>query len=115
MGLLDKAKAQAEKLATKAQEGVKTGQAKLEEVQAKRKADALLRDLGAAVFAEKTGNGTAETAAEIERLVAALRDHETEHGTIDTSPTAADVEAPGSPAGGAATASEGGEFSLDDV
>ena len=50
MGFLDKAKQQATQLAQKAQEGVKTGQAKLDQVQAKKKEDALLRDLGAVVL-----------------------------------------------------------------
>jgi hypothetical protein len=104
MGFLDKAKAQAQQLATK-------GQEKFEQTQAKRKEVALLRDLGAAVYAQKSGKGTPETDAEIERLVGELRAHESEHGAIDTKPTA-DTEAGG---GGAGTASEGGEFNLDDV
>lgn len=112
MGFLDKAKAQAQQLATKAQEGVKTGQAKLEQTQAKKKGDALLRDLGAAVFLERTGRGTPETAAEIERLLAALRDHEAEHGAVDTAPTADAVAAEQQ---GAAAADEGGSYSLDDL
>jgi hypothetical protein len=78
MGFLDKAKQQAGELAQKAQGGVKAGQAKLDQVQAKRKEDALLRDLGAAFYAEKTGRATGENAAEIERLLAALREHEAE-------------------------------------
>ena len=41
MGFLDKAKQQATQLAQKAQEGVKTGQAKLDQVQTKKKEDAL--------------------------------------------------------------------------
>lgn len=83
MGLLDKAKAQAQQLASK-------GQEKLEHTQAKRKEVALLRDLGAAVFAQKTGKGTPGTGAEIDRLVSELRSHEAEHGTIDTAPSATD-------------------------
>jgi hypothetical protein len=101
MGFLDKAKAQAQQLATK-------GQEKFEQTQSKRKEVALLRDLGAAVYAQQTGKGTPETDAEIDRLVSELRAHESEHGAIDTKPTA-DAE------GGAATASEGGEFNLDDM
>jgi hypothetical protein len=81
MGFLDKAKAQAQQLATK-------GQEKLEQTQAKRKADAILRDLGAAVFKQKTGSGGPGIDAEIERLVSDLRAHEVEHGKIDTAPTA---------------------------
>ncbi len=111
MGFLDKVKTQATQVAQKAQEQVKAGQAKLEEVQAKKQTDAVLRDLGAATFAEKTGRGTAETAATIEQLVAKLREHEAEHGAIDTAPTA--EEAAGQ--GGAAEVAGGGDFTLDDV
>jgi hypothetical protein len=103
MGFLDKAKAQAQQLATK-------GQEKFEQTQSKRKEVALLRDLGAAVYAQKTGKAGAEAAADLERLVSELRAHESEHGAIDTKPTA-DAEG----GGGAGTASEGGEFNLDDV
>ena len=55
MGLMDKVKAQATQVAQKAQEQAKAGQAKLAEKQSGRRSDALLRDLGAAVYAEKTG------------------------------------------------------------
>src|SRR5688500_14213603 len=88
MGLMDKVKAQASQAAAKAQEGLKAGQAKLDEVQAAKRADALLRDLGAQVFAERTGRGDARTASEIERLLAELRDYEAENRPIDTTPTA---------------------------
>jgi len=111
MGFLDKAKQQATQLAQKAQEGVKTGQAKLDQVQSKKKEDALLRDLGAVVFAEKTGRATGETAAETERLVSELRSHETEAGAISTTPTAHTVD----PGAGAAQAAPEGDFKLDDL
>jgi len=88
MGLMDKVKQQATQLAEKAQEGVQKGQAKVEGLQAKRHADALLRDLGAATFATKTGRGDGATAGETERLLAELRAHEAEHGPIDVAPTA---------------------------
>lgn len=110
MGFLDKAKAQAQALAEKAQEGVKTGQEKIEEVQAARKADGLLRDLGAAVLLERTGRATPDTAATVERLVAELSAHEAEHG-LSVAPRAAADPAAGPPASG----SPGGSFSLDDV
>ena len=74
MGLLDKAKGQATKLADKAQEAGKAGQEKLKDVQAKRKADSLLRDLGAAVWAGRS----ADEATVRERLKA----HEVEHGAV---------------------------------
>ncbi|MHB1763329.1 MAG: hypothetical protein ACYCTL_10460 [Acidimicrobiales bacterium] len=53
MGLLDKVKAQAEQAVTKAQQGMAQGQAKLDQLQTKRRSDALLRNLGAAVYAEQ--------------------------------------------------------------
>lgn len=79
MGLLDKATKRATKLADRAQEAGKAGQEKLKDVQAKRKADALLRDLGAAVWGGRD--------AEAEDVRARLREHEAEHGPIDTAPS----------------------------
>src|SRR4051812_40517492 len=108
---MDKVKQQATQVAQKGKEGVKAGQAKMEQAQSKKRGDALLRDLGATFYAEKTGKGTPQTAAEIERLLAEIRAHEDEHGTVETAPTADTV----APTGGAGTASEGGDFTLDDV
>ncbi len=88
MGLLDKAKQQAGQLVQKSQEVAQKGQEKLQEAQAKKREDALLRDLGAAVYAERRGRATPESAAEIERLVNELRSHETAQGSIDTTPKA---------------------------
>lgn len=95
MGFLDKVKTQASQVAQKAQEGVKTGQDKLAEAQAKKRADALLHDLGAAVYLERTDRATAQTAAEIERVLAELHAHEAQHGPIDTTATAASPPGPG--------------------
>ena len=72
MGLLDKVKAQATQVAGRAQEAGRAGQAKLEEVQAKRRIDALLRELGEAVYAEQTGGGSAGSGA-VARLVDEIR------------------------------------------
>jgi len=80
MGLMDKVKAQATVLAQKTQETARDGKAKYDQVQAKRRADGLLRNLGAAVYAERTGRSTPETEAQIDKLVADLSAHETEHG-----------------------------------
>jgi hypothetical protein len=87
MALMDKMKAQAAQLAQKAQEAGKAGQSKLEDVQARRRADGLLRELGTAVFAQRSGTATDDTAAEIERLVAELSTYETEHGPLTASET----------------------------
>jgi hypothetical protein len=97
MGLMDKVKQQATQLAEKAQEGVQKGQAKVGELQAKRQADALLRDLGAAVYADKTGRGGSATVGETERLLAELRAHEAEHGEIDVRATAGEPPAADGP------------------
>lgn len=88
MGFLDKAKAQAQQLAVKAQEGVKTGQEKLEQSQARKVADGQLHDLGLALYLERTGRGTPETAGTVVGLVAQLQAYEAEHGRIDAPPPA---------------------------
>ncbi len=108
MGLMDKVKTQAAQVAQRAQEAGKAGQAKLEEVQAKRRADAWLRDLGAAVYAERRSGPTPETKERIDRLVAQLSRHEAEHGpvTAEEDPASAAGE-PGSGAAGTATSQPG--------
>ena len=85
MGLMDKVKEQAATAGAAAKDAAQKGQAKLDEMQAKRAADALLRDLGAAFYAEESGRGTDQTKAEIERLTGALRDHEAANGPISPS------------------------------
>lgn len=111
MGFMDEVKAQATQVASKAQEGVKAGQTQLEGAQAKRRQDALLRDLGAQLYAERLGRGDGSTAAAVERLMTELQELEAEHGPIATASTA-DERAP---TGGAATAIDGGDFTIDDL
>jgi hypothetical protein len=89
MGLLDKVKAQATAATVMAKDAAQKGQAKLDEVQAKKAADGMLRDLGAAFYATKTGRATPSTDAEIESLVAALQTHESEHGALTLAPESA--------------------------
>src|SRR4051812_5519502 len=88
MGFMDKVKATAEKVGEQAKQGLEQGKEKIADVQEKRKADALLRDLGAAVFIDRTGKGTPAIAADIERLMAELRQLE-EAGTVIEPPAAA--------------------------
>jgi hypothetical protein len=85
MGLLDKAKASAAQAAAKAQQGMAQGQAKLDTMQARKQADALLRDLGAAYFTEQrhAGPATAVSAA-----LTRVEEHEAAHGPVDTAATA---------------------------
>lgn len=82
MPLFDKVKAQAAELAQRAHEAGKAGQAKLDDVQARRRADGLLRDLGAAIFAQRSGRASESTAADIERLVGELSSFEAAHGPL---------------------------------
>ena len=110
MGLMDKLKSQAEQVAARAQEGSAQMQAKLGAVQSKRATDVLLRDLGAACYAEAR-QGQPHDA--VEKAMAALDAHVAEHGPIDASVTgpqpapaqAAPVD--GSPAPG--------DFTLEDI
>ena len=103
MGLMDKVKAQATVLAQKGQETAREGKVKFDQAQAKRRADIMLRNLGAVVYAERTGRGTPDTQADIDRLVADIKAHEAEHG-ISLAPESGDQRAsspadkgPGSP------------------
>jgi hypothetical protein len=106
MGFLDKVKEQAAVAGAAAKEAAAKGQAKVEEAQAKRTADAQLRDLGLAVYAERTGRATESTGPEVERLMTALKAYEADHGSlVDTTAGQgsngddASGEAPASPAG----------------
>lgn len=82
MGLMDKVKAQATQIAEKAQEAGKVGQAKLEAVQARRKADALLAELGSIVFDSHVGRGTPGDEKRTAQLVEQLRQYEAEYGPL---------------------------------
>jgi hypothetical protein len=84
MGFMDKVKAQAEVGMAKANDLTKAGQEKLDQASAKHKADGMLHDLGAALYAERVGRGTEESAAEVERLVTDLQAYEAEYGTIES-------------------------------
>ena len=82
MGLMDKVKAGAEIGVAKAAEAGKAGQAKLDAAQAKHKADGLLRDLGAAAYADHMGRGGDDSNQQAERIVAELKAYEAEYGPI---------------------------------
>ena len=83
MGFMDKVREQSTQLAQKAQETAQQGKIKLDQAQAKRRADAIFRDLGAAVYAERTGRASAENKEKIDRLVDALSRQEAEQGLGD--------------------------------
>src|SRR6185437_9463621 len=88
MGLLDKVKAQATAATEMAKDAAAKGQAKMNEAQAKKAADGMLRDLGAAFYATKTGRSTPSTDTEIAQLVTSLLSHESAAGAPTASPAA---------------------------
>ena len=102
MGLLDKVKQTAATATEAAKDAAAKGQAKIDEAQAKKAADGLLRDLGAAFYATKTGRSTPTTEADIDRLVAALQTHESEHGQITLAPETPAAAPTAAPADGSA-------------
>lgn len=75
MGFLDK-------IQQTAKDTLDKGKEKLDDVQADRAADKLLRDLGAWYYAGRTGRDNGEAAAHVERLVGELQAHEAEHGEL---------------------------------
>lgn len=79
MGLMDRVKAQADQAMVKAQQGLAQGQTKLDALQAKRAADALLRELGAAVHALHRGTGSQQA---VDESLAKVDAHVAEHGPI---------------------------------
>ena len=87
MGLMDRVREQAAQLAQKTQEAAQEGRVMLDQAQARRRADAMFRDLGAAVYAERTGRGGTDGAAKIDRLVKALSRQEAEQGLGDSGST----------------------------
>jgi hypothetical protein len=80
MGLMDKVKAQATVLAQKTQETAREGKARLDQAQAARHADVMLRNLGALVYAEQTGRAAPDSADQVARLVGQIQAHEAENG-----------------------------------
>lgn len=97
MGLMDRVKAQAAQIAQQAQEAAQEGRNRLDQAQAGRRGDALLRQLGAAVFAERTGRGTADSQARIDQLVNEISAYERQNGLDLTNPTQPGFPPPGIP------------------
>jgi len=72
VGLMDKVKAQATVLADKAQTGMQQGQVKLQEMQAGKQVDHLLRELGAHVFLSERGRTAPDSEAKVADLMGQL-------------------------------------------
>jgi len=68
---LESLRQSADELAQRAAELGRVGAARLEELAARRRVDSLLHQLGALVYAERVGRGTADP-AEVSRLVDAV-------------------------------------------
>jgi hypothetical protein len=82
---MDKVKAQATQIADKAQQAGQVGQAKIAELQAKRRGDALLLELGGLVYSERAGRPVPDSETRIAGVIARLQAHEAEHGPITVS------------------------------
>jgi hypothetical protein len=77
MGFMDKVKEQASVAASVAKEAAQKGQTKVEEMQAKRSADGVLRQLGLATYLQQAGR-----ASSMAKYVATLKAYEDEHGEL---------------------------------
>lgn len=97
MGLMDKVKDQASQLAQKTQGTAQQGKAKLNEVQANRRADAMLQQLGALVYAARSAPGTADSQAKIDKQISDISVFEQENGLNLADRAQPAVQQPGSP------------------
>jgi hypothetical protein len=97
MGFMDKVREQSTVLAQKAQETAREGKVKLDQAQAKRRADAIFRDLGAAVYADRTGRAGPDNKEKIDRLVEALSRQEADQGLGDADGGTAPADATPTP------------------
>jgi len=89
MGLMDKVKEQAAAATAAAKDAAAKGQSKLDEMQAKKAADAMLRDLGALSYGSVSNRESASAEDDAARIVAALQAHEAQNGPISL-----DLESP---------------------
>ena len=113
MGLMDKLKSQAEQVAARAQEGSVQMQAKFGALQSKRAGDVLLRDLGAACYAEARQGGAHDA---VEKALAAVDAHVAEQGPIDLSTTGPQpAPSQSAPDGGTGATPAAGDFTLEDL
>lgn len=82
MGFMDKVKEQAAVAASVAKEAAQKGQTKVEEIQAKRSADGVLRQLGLATYLEQSGRAASSVQADVARYIATLKTYEAEYGDL---------------------------------
>lgn len=94
MALIDKAREAAAQAQVAAEQGLAQVQAKIDDLQAKRQHDAVLRDLGAAYYAKKRSGGSAEA---VKAALAAVDAHLATEAPPGTGPSA---DKPAAPPGG---------------
>ncbi len=82
MGLMDKVKEQAAAAASAAKDVAQKGQAKVDEMQARRTVDGVLRNLGLAVYLTRADRAPASAESDIEGYVETIREYESEHGPL---------------------------------
>jgi hypothetical protein len=97
MGLMDKVKAQATQLAEQTRQAAEQGKAKLDQAQAQRRGDQMLRQLGQLVFADRTGRGAADGQAKVDQLINDLSAYERDNGLNLTADPAAPTGVPQQP------------------
>ena len=104
MGLMDNLKQSANSITQSLNETVAKGQSSMDASASRKHADALLRDLGALVYARDSDRATPTTDADIERITADLRAVEAQGGVVDLQLKAGPPPnaTPPPPAGGAA-------------
>jgi hypothetical protein len=85
MGFMDKVKEQAASAASAAKDAAAKGQAKVGEIQAKRGADGVLRQLGLAAYLQTQNRAPASTEADIEKYIETLKAYEAENGELSAS------------------------------
>ncbi len=84
MGFMDKVKEGATQAAAAAKDAAQKGQAKVGEVQARRSADGVLRQLGLAAFLQTEGRATATVESDITEYIDTLKKYEAEFGELST-------------------------------
>jgi hypothetical protein len=96
MTLMDKVKSQVKtqytQLGEKAQQAGQAGQAKIAEFQAKKKADAMLLELGVLTYQQRTGRTDPNSGSRVDELVGMLKSYEADHGPITVKSASANFE-----------------------
>lgn len=87
MGFMDKVKESAASAASAAKDAAAKGQAKVGEVQAKRSADGVLRQLGLTAYLQTQNRAPASAESDIEKYIETLKTYETEHGELSAEDT----------------------------